>query len=264
MNADSYGPEMDLGLTGQRALITGASKGIGLGCAIELAREGCDVQLVARTAATLENARAAVEAAVPGASVSIHALDLSNSSEQQTLVAAAGDVDIWINNAGAIPAGDITTIGEDRWREAWELKVFGYINLCRMVFPAMTKRGSGVIMNVIGAAAVRPQPTYIAGAVGNSGLVGLTKALGSRSLQSGVRVLGVNPGLIVTDRMADILKRQAIDDLGDEARWEELIPTDPAPGSVEQVADVVTFLVSPRASHVSGTMVNLDGGVSSR
>jgi NAD(P)-dependent dehydrogenase (short-subunit alcohol dehydrogenase family) len=74
----------------------------------------------------------------------------------------------------------------------------------------------------------------------------------------------VNPGLIVTDRMADILKRQAIDDLGDEARWEELIPTDPAPGSVEQVADVVTFLVSPRASHVSGTMVNLDGGVSSR
>lgn len=255
---------MDLGLDGKRVLITGASKGIGLSCAVELAREGCEVQVVARTAARLDDAKAIVETAVPGAMVRTHAHDLSVSSEQQALVAAAGHVDIWINNAGAIPGGDITTIDENTWRTAWDLKVFGYINLCRMVYPAMTDRGSGVIMNVIGAAAVRPQPSYIAGAVGNSGLVGLTTALGSRSLQSGVRVLGVNPGLIVTDRMADILKRQAIDDLGDEDRWEELIPTDPAPGTVEQVADVVTFLVSPRASHVSGTMLNLDGGASAR
>jgi len=132
------------------------------------------------------------------------------------------------------------------------------------VFPAMIERGAGVILNVIGAAADRPQPNYIAGAVGNSGLVGLSKALGSRSLQSGVRVLAVNPGLIVTDRMSDLLKRMATDELGDADRWEELIPTDPAPGTVEQVSDVVTFLVSPRASHVSGVVLTLDGGASAR
>tara|TARA_B100002049_G_scaffold36824_2_gene24223 strand:- start:12240 stop:12788 length:549 start_codon:yes stop_codon:yes gene_type:complete len=180
------------------------------------------------------------------------------------LVDAVGDVDIWINNAGAIPAGDIATVDERRWREAWDLKVFGYINLCREVYAVMEAKGSGVIINVIGAAAIRPQPSYIAGAVGNSGLVGLTTALGSRSLQKGVRVLGINPGLIITDRMEDILRREAVDQLGDGDRWEELIPVDPAPGTVEQCADVITFLASPRASHISGTTLTLDAGASAR
>ena len=106
--------------------------------------------------------------------------------------------------------------------------------------------------------------TYIAGAVGNSGLVGLTTALGSRSLSHGVRVLAVNPGLIITDRMGDILRREAADQFGDANRWEELIPEDPAPGTVEQCADVITFLVSPRASHISGTTLTVDGGASAR
>ena len=94
--------------------------------------------------------------------------------------------------------------------------------------------------------------------------MGLTAALGSRSVQKGVRVLAVNPGLIVTDRMGDILRREAIDQLGDEDRWEELIPDDPAPGTVEQCADVIAFLASPRASHISGTTLTVDGGASAR
>ncbi len=255
---------MDLELAGRTAVVTGASKGIGLGCAVELAREGCDVHISARSTDVLESAIAAIESAAPGVTATAHALDLSTSEGQSALVEATGIPDIWINNAGAIPGGDITTVDEHTWREAWDLKVFGYINLCRAVYPTMAKRGSGVILNVIGAAADRPQPNYIAGAVGNSGLVGLSKALGSRSLQSGVRVLAVNPGLIVTDRMADLLKRMADDEHGDPSRWEEFIPADPAPGTVEQVADVVTFLVSPRASHVSGVVLTLDGGASAR
>ena len=94
--------------------------------------------------------------------------------------------------------------------------------------------------------------------------MGLTAALGSRSIQKGVRVLAINPGLIVTDRMGDILRREAIDQLGDEDRWEELIPDDPAPGTVEQCADVIAFLASPRASHISGTTLTVDGGASAR
>ncbi len=255
---------MDLQLAGKTAVITGASKGIGLGCAVALAREGCDVHISARSADVLESAIAAIESEAPGVTAAAHALDLSTPDGQQALVSATGVPDIWVNNAGAIPGGDIATVDERTWRDAWDLKVFGYINLCREVFPAMIERGAGVILNVIGAAADRPQPNYIAGAVGNSGLVGLSKALGSRSLQSGVRVLAVNPGLIVTDRMSDLLKRMATDELGDADRWEELIPTDPAPGTVEQVSDVVTFLVSPRASHVSGVVLTLDGGASAR
>ena len=255
---------MDLDLDGKKVVITGGSKGIGLGCAVALAREGCRVHLAARDQATLDQAESQIREIVEGVTVNSHAVDLSKTEDQLALVAAVGDADIWINNAGAIPAGDISTIDENTWRAAWDLKVFGYINLCREVYPTMVERGHGVIINVIGAAAVRPQPSYIAGAVGNSGLVGLTTALGSRSLSDGVRVLAVNPGLIVTDRMEDILRREAIDALNDEERWAELIPDDPAPGSVEQCADVITFLASPRASHISGTTLTVDGGASAR
>ncbi|MED6304134.1 MAG: short-chain dehydrogenase/reductase [Actinomycetota bacterium] len=255
---------MDLELTGKRAVITGASKGIGLGCAVGLACEGCHVQLAARNKETLRDAEAFVLNVAPNIDVVTHSVDLSLSEDQKRLVNAAGEVDIWINNAGAIPAGDITTIDERLWREAWDLKVFGYINLCREVYADMEARGTGVIINVIGAAAVRPQPSYIAGAVGNSGLVGLTTALGSRSVQKGVRVVAINPGLIVTDRMGHILRQEALDRFDDEDRWEELIPDDPAPGSVEQCADVITFLASARASHISGTTLTVDGGASAR
>ncbi len=262
---------MDLGLTGRRAVITGASKGIGLGCAVALAREGCDVALAARSADVLARAAEEVREAAPEAAVTTHAVDLSTADGRRTLLAetgcdggGAGLVDIWVNNAGAIPAGDIVTVDDATWRDAWDLKVFGYIDLCRAVLPRMTARGSGVIVNVIGVASLRPQPNYIAGGVGNSGLVAMTAALGSRSLREGVRVLAVNPGLIITDRMGDMLRRQAIDELGDESRWEELIPADPAPGTVEHVADVVAFLASDRASHVSGTSITIDGGASSR
>ena len=260
----NYGRFMDLDLDGKQVVITGGSKGIGLGCAVALAREGCEVQLAARDPVTLDQAESRIRDSVQGANVVKHSVDLAKTRDQIALVNLVGDVDIWINNAGAIPAGDITTIDEKTWRTAWDLKVFGYINLCREIYPTMTKRGHGVIINVIGAAAVRPQPSYIAGAVGNSGLVGLTTALGSRSLNYGVRVVAVNPGLIVTDRMEDILRREAIDQLNDEERWAELIPDDPAPGSVEQCADVITFLASSRASHISGTTLTIDGGASAR
>ncbi|MCY3947699.1 MAG: short-chain dehydrogenase/reductase [Acidimicrobiaceae bacterium] len=263
---------MDLGLTGRRAVITGASKGIGLGCAVALAREGCDVALAARSADVLARAAKEVQQAAPGAAVTTHAVDLSTAEGRQTLLAetgcdgggGSGLADIWVNNAGAIPAGDIVTVDDATWRDAWDLKVFGYIDLCRAVLPLMTARGSGAIVNVIGVASLRPQPSYIAGGVGNSGLVAMTAALGSWSLRDGVRVVAVNPGLIITDRMGDMLRRQAIDELGDESRWEELIPADPAPGTVEQVADVLAFLASDRASHVSGTSVTIDGGASAR
>ena len=255
---------MDLQLAGKKEVITGASKGIGFGCAVALAQEGCDLHLVARNADLLNKSADGIRRDNPGVNVKVHSFDLSASESQAALVEATGIPDIWINNAGAIPGGNIADIDEQTWRNAWDLKVFGYINICRHVVPAMELRGSGVLLNVIGAAAVRPQPSYIAGAVGNSGLVGLTTALGSRSIQHGVRVLAVNPGLIVTDRMGDLLRQTAEAELGDPGRWEELIPSDPAPGTIEQCADVITFLVSPRASHVSGTTLSIDGGASAR
>jgi len=254
---------MELDLKGKRALVTGGSKGIGLACAHGLAAEGVNLAIAAREIEPLKETTRALRAGYD-VDVSSHSCDLARSDHQAALVDVVGPVDILINNAGAIPAGDIETIDEKRWRAAWDLKVFGYINLCRMMLPRMVERGSGVIVNIIGAAAVRPRPDYAAGAAGNSALVGLTTALGSTSLSSGVRVVGLNPGPTLTDRMETMLRESAGRTLGNPERWEDLIPRNPPPATARQIADVAVFLASDRAGHISGTTITVDGGASAR
>lgn len=261
---------MELGLEGKRALVTGASKGIGLGIAQALADEGVDLVLTARSGDALQRIATDLEANT-GVTAEAVAADLSLPEEQVRLAehVRTAPLDIVINNAGAIPAGSITSIDDETWRDAWDLKVFGYINLMRLLLPHLEAgRGEGasprVLLNVIGAAADRPSPGYIAGAGANSALAAMSRAIGSNSMRKGVRVLAVNPGLIVTDRMTDMLRQRAIERDGNDHRWEELIPTDPAPGTVGHVADAVVFLVSERAGHISGTTITIDGGASAR
>ncbi len=254
---------MELNLAGKRALITGGSRGIGLACAHGLAAEGVHLAIAARTVEPLKAATRALRATYD-VDVSSHSCDLARTEHQAALVDVVGPIDILVNNAGAIPGGTLDAIDEKEWRAAWDLKVFGYINLCRLVLPQMSDRGTGVIINIIGAAADRPSADYIAGAAGNAALVGLTKALGGSAPRSGVRVVGINPGLTLTARLETLLRESAARRLGDAERWEELIPRDPAPATAEQVADVVVFLASERAGHVSGTTLTVDGGSSAR
>jgi NAD(P)-dependent dehydrogenase (short-subunit alcohol dehydrogenase family) len=250
---------MDLKLRGKLALVTGASKGIGLACARQLAEEGCDLHLASRTRADLERAKEAIQAR-HNVSVTIHAVDLSNGDTARSLASACTDIDILVNNAGAIPAGDLQAMDESRWRTAWDLKVFGYINLCRAVYPRMKERGGGAIVNVLGTAGERPTWGYVAGSAGNASLMAFTRALGGTSLVDGIRVVGCNPGLIRTERMETMLRATAQAKLGDAARWQELIPSNPPVGTPEQCADLVAFLASDRASHITGTVVTIDGG----
>src|SRR6476620_6711051 len=146
---------MDLQLKGRTALVTGASKGIGLGVAEILAQEGCNLHLVARSEEGLEAARKKITGST-GVKVTCHPLDLGVSENVTRLASAAGDVDILINNAGAIPQGSITDLDEKTWRAGWELKLFGYINLTREIYRRMIERRDGVIVNVIGGAGERP------------------------------------------------------------------------------------------------------------
>jgi len=250
---------MDLGLTGKRALVTGASRGIGFGCAQALAAEGCELAMAARNVGRLKQAVKAIRTQ-HRVGVTSHATDLGRTDRQEALIDVVGDIDILVNNAGAIPPGTLTDIDEETWRKAWDLKVFGYINLCRMIIPMMQARGGGVIINIVGAAAIRPSPEYIAGAAGNSALAGFTRALGRDSLSYGVRVVAVNPGLIMTERLEELLRDAADRRYGNAERWDELLPVNPGPGTVAQVADTVAFLASERAGHISGTMVTIDGG----
>lgn len=254
---------MDLHLGGKTALVTGASKGIGLACARLLAEEGCHLHLAARTEADLKRAQAEIQERW-NVAVAVHPVDLSRGEAARALAAACAEIDILVNNAGAIPGGDLQAVDEARWREAWDLKVFGYVNLCRAVYPQMRARGGGVIVNVVGLAGERPRRDYIAGSAGNAALMAFTRGLGGASLSDNIRVVACNPGLIETDRMVTILRAQAQDRFGDSERWRELLPTDPPPGKPEHVADLVAFLASDRAAHITGTVVTIDGGSAHR
>ncbi len=251
---------MDLGLKGKVALITGGSKGIGLACAEMLASEGCRLHLAARSVSDLQTVKKDLENRFT-AQVNIYPVDLSRGDEARKLAVDCADVDILVNNAGAIPRGDLWQIEEARFREAWDLKVFGYINLCRAVYPQMKSRGKGVIVNIIGAAGERPRPDYIAGGAANASLMAFTKALGSKSLNDGIRVVGVNPGLIQTQRLETLLRGFAQSKFGDPSRWKELLPADPKPGVPQDIANLVSFLASDRAQFITGTIVTIDGGI---
>ena len=253
---------MNLHLTGKSALITGASKGIGRMTAIVFASEGCDLHLAARSADELEKLRDEI-LATNKVKVTLHPGDLSNTKSMVALADAAGDIDILVNNAGDIPAGTVEALSDEEWRRGFDLKVFGYINLTREVLARMKKRGSGVIINDIGNSGENWDYNYVAGSTGNAALMSFTKAVGGVSLDYGVRVVGVNPGPIATDRMVRMMKRRARDNLGDEGRWQEYLKDYPGGrmGTDREVADLIAFLASPRAGYITGTVITIDGGI---
>ncbi len=257
---------MELGLTGKRVLITGASQGIGAGLAVAFAREGCDLALTARNAVNLERIAREIAAESPAVRVALVPADLTEPGAAERLAAAVGAVDIVVNNAGAIPSGSLFDIDEATWRAGWELKVFGYINLCRIYYARMKGAGGGVIVNNIGNGGEISDPRYIAGGFGNAGLMAFTRALGGSSLDDGIRVVGVNPGPVETERIYTMLRKRAVDLFGDEARYAELAQRYPLgrPATVAEVADTIVFLASPRSSYTSGTIVTVDGGIASR
>ena len=259
---------MDLGLAGRRALITGASKGIGRATAEVLAQEGCALVLASRDPAPLQALAATLRAAHPGIAVDVRPCDLSQTAAQQALVASSPDVDILVNNAGANPPGTLASIDDASWRAAWDLKVFGFINLARGVHAGMAARGRGVIVNVIGAAGERLNADYIVGSTGNAGLMAFTRALGSVAPRVGVRVVGVNPGLTATERGLMLVRRWSEAAFGDAERWRELPQVRALPfGRMcepREVAELIAFLASERAAYISGTVVTIDGGAAHR
>ena len=256
---------MDLGLTGKTVLITGGSRGIGRAAAEVLAAEGCHLVLVARTAGDLETARGAI-IRTANVRVDVVAADLSVHGEVARLAARFPDIDILVNNAGAIPGGDLIEIDEPTWRAAWDLKVFGYINMCREFYTLMAGRGAGVIVNVIGAAALTRDPDYICGAAGNAALVAFTQSLGSVSVRAGVRVVGINPGPVETDRLVTLYRKKALARGLDPDSWRELVKPLPfaRAATPQEIAAAIAFLASEHSAYTSGSVIAIDAGAGAR
>jgi len=182
------------------------------------------------------------------------------------LAKAVGDVDILVNNAGAVPSGSLWDVDAAAWRMGWDLKVMGYIDLCRAYYAKMKANGGGVIINNIGNSGEVSDPLYIAGTSGNACLMAFTRALGGRSLDDNIRVVGVNPGPVDTTRIYNMLRKRAQIRWGDADRYTELLKNYPLqrPAHIREVTDMIIFLASCRSAYTSGTICTIDGGIASR
>ncbi|MEV8372565.1 SDR family oxidoreductase [Kribbella sp. NPDC056861] len=255
---------MDLHISGQTAVVTGASKGIGLACAEALAGEGVRVIGISRDAGNL--AAAQQQLAGKGLSLEVEAVDLTDPEASAAVFERLGVPDILINCAGAARQLPPAELDSKTLHAAMEAKYFTYMHATEAVVRGMAERGSGAIVNVVGQGGRAANPLHIGGGAANAALmlasVGYAKAYADR----GVRVNVINPGLTRTGRVDDRLEAavRATGRPKDELAAELVagIPMGRG-GEPREVADVAVFLASPRASYVTGAIITMDGGVTS-
>jgi 3-oxoacyl-[acyl-carrier protein] reductase len=257
---------VDLELTGKTALVTGGSKGIGKAIARGLAREGVRVAICARDSAALTAAAKETGDGAKGEVIAIPA-DLSRADDVQRVaedaVGRLGRLDILVNNAGAIRGGDFLKIPDEQWAGDWSLKLLGYVRMARAVFPQMQAQGGGRICNIVGAASRNPSATYLPGGVANAGLINFTKGLADAGAPSRILVTAVSPAATRTERWDSLMAQQA----AAAGKTAEAFRADAEKGyplgriaTPEDIADVVCFLVSARASFITGICITVDGG----
>ena len=249
-----YGAAMDLGLRGKRALVTGGSSGLGLGCAAALAAEGVSVVLVARSQERLDRAAASLQPA-HGASLHTVVADVGKVNEVQHAVDEAtrllGGIDILIANAGGPPGGDFTHTDLEAYLPAIELNLLSTVAMCKAVVPAMCERGWGRVVAITSVSVRQPIANLILSNTARAGLTGFLKTLAREVAATGVTVNSLQPGLHATDRLVGLYQDPA-----------EMAATVPAkrlgdPGDFGRVA---AMLCSDAASFITGAAVPVDGG----
>ena len=255
---------MELGLKGKVALVTGSSRGIGRGIALGLAEQGCDLMLTARDVKALEDVAQAIRAKQGKSAV--RALDLREPSAAETLVEAVrhefGGLDILVNNAGATKRGDFFTLTDEDWTEGYAVKFFAHVRLARAAWPLLKER-RGSLVAIGGTSGRKPEQRFTIGSSVNAAVAAFTKCLADLGKTDGVRVNCVHPSLVETERQWRRIRAEVERTGAPEAKIREQFCRETGImrfGTVEDVADLVTFIVSARASWLHGATIDLDGG----
>ncbi len=257
---------MELGLKDKVVLVTGGSKGIGLACAIGFAREGARIALTSRSEANLRAAGETLGAL--GTPPWTHAADMGDPAAVEALVDAAeralGPIDVLVTSAGAAKRTPPAELTPQAFQDAMQAKYFSYVYPMNTVVKRMAARGRGVIVNVIGAGGKVASPTHLAGGAANAALMLVTAGLANAYAAQGIRVVAVNPGLTMTERLKEGMQADArLQGIGiDEAmaRATARLPLGRI-AEPEEIANAVVFLASDKASYVTGAILAMDGAV---
>jgi NAD(P)-dependent dehydrogenase (short-subunit alcohol dehydrogenase family) len=255
---------MELNLSGRTVVVTGGSRGIGFACAKIFLEEGCRVALIARDAGRLGSASR--ELGVADDRLLVRSADLSDPIAAASAIAAIeqslGPIDVLVNSAGAAKRSGPDELSPAAYREAMDAKFFPYVNAIDPVLKGMVTRGAGVIVNVIGSGGKSAMPFHIAGGAANSALMLVTAGLGKAYAARGIRVVGLNPGRTLTDRVEEGLAVEArvggvsVEEARRLAQAEIPLGRFARP---EEIARMVVFVASDAASYLTGVTIAMDG-----
>lgn len=257
---------MDLGLQDRVALVAASSQGLGKACALELAREGAQVVICGRHGGRLSEAASQIRAATGGRVLPLEA-DLTDATQIESLVGETmrryGRIDVLVTNNGGPPAGFFDDFEDDAWITAHQLTLLSAVRLIRAVLPSMRGQKWGRIINITSVSVKQPLDNLLLSNVYRPGVVGLAKTLAAQLAEDGITVNNVAPGYTRTNRVLELAEARARDeDRAVEEVLEAITASFPMKrmGEPEELAALVAFLASDRASYITGTTIPVDGG----